>query len=790
MKKLIFLLISISVFDTINAQSSVWEAKADSILSQYSSQDLNQIHDIIFQVGQNNRDTLAVLIAEKSLLLAKPATSLDTGLVIKIEAFSAYYKKDFKTAVNLFKIATPYFRQAESWRELENTYRIISYAFENMHEQNYDSVLFWTKKAQSISNKDLTQLHINNCNIGYAYQRLGLLDSAEFMFKKCLDLKRKYSPWEEVLGAFGNLQYIYEITHRPESKYELIIDEIAYFDSLGNDYAVAIALFDQAKMMQSINDPQTISTFKKAIERGQTSKNHYVITRSYISIAEILKNHGNYEEALAYYNSALQISEKHHLIRSTAYAQASLSEYYSDLKDHDLAVKYITMALSANQESDYNHQKPYLLLSKARVDFARGHNNSALEALNEGIQIAEELTNTTLDFELTQLKILILLQQKDIVEYDSLLLNFENIANKLNGDDHKKLYLETMYAYYIQKENFKAANTILLDLQSLTNKINIKELNLQALILNASFDLEQKEKENMILKLKSGDQERKIQSQKIIIVIVIVGMLLLGILSFRLMKSKQLAAYHTRTLEALNIELNKANAHKEQIIKIISHDLRGPISSYSYAIKFIESAFRKKKYDSMGELITMIKKQNSVLFNTLDNLLHWVISQKHIGKIELKSLDLIEITNQAVDLAMVMAQQKQITIDRELPDQAFVVGEQGSIELVFRNILGNAVKFTPNKGTISMKLIDHPNEIECVIMDSGVGMTPSQIKSIINQSMESTYGTNQEKGSGLGLSLCISYLKQNNSELIIQSAPGEGTSFSFKLSKPSDSKSM
>jgi len=158
-----------------------------------------------------------------------------------------------------------------------------------------------------------------------------------------------------------------------------------------------------------------------------------------------------------------------------------------------------------------------------------------------------------------------------------------------------------------------------------------------------------------------------------------------------------------------------------------------------------------------------------------------VKSQMNASGISPMALNMEEITDNVMHVHQLQASTKKITIKREMESSFTVFADKEMLTLVLRNLMSNAIKFTPEKGKIIIRLKRESSNCRVSIIDNGIGMDPETLKKIQENNYYSTGGTAQESGTGLGLMLCKDFLSKNGSILLIESEPGKGSSFSFTL---------
>lgn len=228
--------------------------------------------------------------------------------------------------------------------------------------------------------------------------------------------------------------------------------------------------------------------------------------------------------------------------------------------------------------------------------------------------------------------------------------------------------------------------------------------------------------------------------------------------------------------------LRKSNATKDAFFSIVAHDLKAPISGM---ISLTESCVKGLKRFSLNELNDVFDKlhSNSLhLYKALENLLLWSRLNRNLVEYNPMSLNLREFADEAKTLFDFKAKTKHIDIVNNIPPGIFVFVDNGMIQSVFRNLTSNALSFTRFGGKVEF---DAETRDDCAIVsvkDSGVGISRDDIPKLLNIEIKyAKEGTAGEQGTGLGLALCMEFLKKHDSELRLESKVGVGSKFSFNL---------
>ena len=233
----------------------------------------------------------------------------------------------------------------------------------------------------------------------------------------------------------------------------------------------------------------------------------------------------------------------------------------------------------------------------------------------------------------------------------------------------------------------------------------------------------------------------------------------------------------------LTEELKGINATKDKLFSIIAHDLRGPIGNFNQILELLTSE-RVLDESLKIRLMEELKKAAKSTFSLLDNLLNWSRIQTNSIKIDPKSLLLFPLIAENVELLSPSAVKKEIELINDADYFVSAWCDKDTVDLVIRNFISNAIKFTPRDGTVTISAVEKEEFVEVQIKDTGIGMSKEVADNLFNSAFYSTYGTEQEKGSGLGLALCKDFIERNGGRLSVESAPGAGSIFRFTLPKP------
>ncbi len=230
-------------------------------------------------------------------------------------------------------------------------------------------------------------------------------------------------------------------------------------------------------------------------------------------------------------------------------------------------------------------------------------------------------------------------------------------------------------------------------------------------------------------------------------------------------------------------ELVLANAEKDKFFSIIAHDLRGPFHGFMGLTQIMAENITSMTMDDLQELASIMKQSAANLFRLLGNLLEWSSMQRGITHFNPDSFLLQPKITGILALAQEAANRKLITISYDIPSDLSVYTDNNMLEGILRNLVTNAVKYTPRGGSIVISANTLPDRsVEISVKDMGIGMDKNLIDTIfvlgVNTSREGTEG---EPSTGLGLIICKDFVEKHGGRLWVESEEGKGSTFHFTL---------
>ena len=223
---------------------------------------------------------------------------------------------------------------------------------------------------------------------------------------------------------------------------------------------------------------------------------------------------------------------------------------------------------------------------------------------------------------------------------------------------------------------------------------------------------------------------------------------------------------------------------KDKFFSIIAHDLKSPLSAIAGLSELLAENVNAKDLDEVETLSTFILQSSKKAIELLTNLMEW--SRSETGRMEFtpKKLSLRETINKTVEIFTLNAQSKRITINSDIPESLYVFADLAMLSTILRNLISNALKFTFANGKVDISTTENENEVIVEVADNGKGMSEEILKKLfrIDENI-SSMGTENEKGTGLGLILCKEFVERHGGRIWVKSEEGKGSSFYFSISK-------
>ncbi|PJJ80410.1 HAMP domain-containing sensor histidine kinase [Mucilaginibacter auburnensis] len=241
--------------------------------------------------------------------------------------------------------------------------------------------------------------------------------------------------------------------------------------------------------------------------------------------------------------------------------------------------------------------------------------------------------------------------------------------------------------------------------------------------------------------------------------------------------NEKAAAIEVRNQQILQqtAQLELANAEKSKLMSIISHDLRAPLVNIQTYLELLNNEdiepLQRSKFEK--DLLSATR----TTMNMLSNVLQWSKTQMDGTVVSLKNINLSQTLQSTFDLEKMMAKAKGLTFQYNIPPNITIIADADMLQLVVRNLTNNAIKFTPAGGSITIEAQQQLNDCRITVSDTGKGIPADKMSSIFTLNAQPTFGTNNERGAGLGLLLCKEFTERQGGRISFESSTDKGSRF-------------
>lgn len=550
------------------------------------------------------------------------------------------------------------------------------------------------------------------------------------------------------------------------------------------------------------NHPMALQYFLEALDLANDAKDFVEVAYTYNNLGKLYYNEKNVALYKQYFTNALEAARKTSDKDVLAYSLRNLAFGYEYEKDYKTALKY---RLEALQMRDTSHHHAYLISSLCLIGTCYSELKdfkNAFVYFNKALGIAQERSTILDRADVFNSKSAAFSKMKN---YDSALIYAQNsyqIATEMKAWEWIKISSNLLYNIYYDKKDFSKALTYHVIRSTYEDSIINEGRMIKIKQLTLKHDFEQREKEKALIEEREDILQAEALKRSQLLTVFILSMLLAAVVIIYLInksrnqekRANEILTEKNQKIEtqkvALELQAEKllkqseqlieANSIKNKLFSIISHDLRSPFAALSGALPLLESGDFTPEETTV--VLADIKRMTNNASDMLDNLLQWAKSQMNTIRILPTELKLSQLATQNTELYDAIAKQKNIQLSNQILPTEIAFADNNHILLVFRNLIGNAIKFTNEGGSITISAKQDEKMIIISIQDTGVGM-PDEVrkKLFIADEVFTTQGTSGEKGTGLGLMLCKEFIEKNNGKIWVESQQGVGTVFKFSL---------
>jgi signal transduction histidine kinase len=622
-----------------------------------------------------------------------------------------------------------------------------------------DSIDFYFDKAEQLIHEDSVAI------FGLLYNRKanlllnrGMPEESQKSFRKAIDYFKRAGDSLLFYGTMSGLAETFEMKSNFDSSSYYHKNALRYFSKGKVDSLVVLKELEKNEKLYLRTYSYSLSSYAFFLKKYSMYEEAFEKYEKHLHIIEIIGeeedlagsylNAGNFlvflkrhSDAIEYYKRAEILAKKLNLNRMLRYIYYNIADItFNHLRDYKRSREYASLCLkselSKNGINDMIHFKSVNII--AISDFERGIKKDYIKEFNEVLQYVRENPGNADMF---------------LKTYKYMAMAYSRRNNKADLDSAKALlkeYEEVLASKHEQKfSDFVAEYKV-------------------------EMETEQAKEEAERLKKEQETQKRITKYLTIGLIVLFLGAVLLAIASviqFKMNKEKKI----------VNDKLIRLSAMKDKFISLIAHDIRGPLAAIISSVDLMQTFGEKVSTAEREKILSEIKESGSNLLTMLSDLLKWMKASTKSLEIKKQEENLLEIVVASERNIKQIAENKNISIKKRIDSSVGVDADFAILNTVIRNLLANAVKFSPADSEVVVRFSTDAGTLKLYVQDEGVGMTIDKLDEIQNGIVKSTPGTNGEIGTGFGLQMCREFIVKHGSELEIESEEGKGTTVSFEL---------
>jgi len=506
------------------------------------------------------------------------------------------------------------------------------------------------------------------------------------------------------------------------------------------------------------------------------------------NIGAVFKELGQYDIALKHFQAARKIGEQIGDDDGLAYYYDERADVFLRSHDYAQAEKNLADARSIILARKITVIEHRTLTKFAQLRYEQGDFPGALAYYDSALALHTKYDNQfgTAETNLGKSKVYLAMGRPD--EAERLVTESLEIGRKLNANRLVSQSHQLLSELAEKRGEYRNALSHYKNYKTFQDSIFSNDMMQELFERQLRFVTEDKDNEIASLSRERAAQSSAMKKQEFLSNILAVVVALTVILLFTVYRSgrrrvriNKLLLEHQAEIKRRSVELEQLNQVKDKFFSIISHDLRSPMNALAGLLDLSE----KKQLDQQefAQLSKELRQQFNHTKSLINNLLDWTLLQMDTLTIQEDKIDLRHMVDDNIKLFTAM-QMKTTTIHNNIRSGTNAIADSNMINLVLRNLILNAIKFTESGGIVNIGAKEEKGFVVVSVSDNGVGIQPEVQKILFEKtSGYSTRGTANEKGTGLGLILCKEFVEKNGGKIWLESTPGSGTTFFFTVPK-------
>ena len=678
----------------------------------------------------------------------------------------------------------------------------VKQKFKELSQKSYDFPDSAISEAESMlkqyKNTDQKSIQARLLKIlGNSHHQLANNRQALEYYEQALTIYRELDMKGEAGSVLNNIGIIREVQGDFGGALKRYMESEALFIEVSNDAYLSLSYTNIGNIYY------TLGRFDKALHylalslRLNEKLNDSVgISKSYNNIGNVYLSLKDYPQALNFYNKALKINKDLNRLGGLSTSYSNLGLVYEWMGDYKKALEFNRLSNELSRRNNDTEGIIHSLMNTGNIHLIRKEYDQAMIALMEAKRVSNNHPNGFLKASVSSRMGQLLLAQG---EFDESIASFKealNFANRINSFSMLIDIYKGMAEAWQGKGDYKRAYEVLALHTAVSDSIYNQENNERLNMLRVSFESENTERDNQLLKQQNIYSQLALNRQQTIrnlliaisAIVIIFSFFLYNLYQSKNKKNLQLAESNMQILRQKD-ELNKLykeqfklNETKNKFFSIVAHDLKSPFQTILGFSELLSSEYEHLTEEQRKDSAANILKVSNETFRLIENLLEWGRTQTGATHATFKLFNVRELVLRTLPVFEPQVARKKLKVSYELPPLLQAWADPDMIMAVLRNVMSNAIKFSPLEASIKISARINKNMVYLSVADSGEGI-PDDIKDrlfTLDPKVQRA-GTQGERGTGLGLTLCKEFMELNHGNIEVKSTVGKGSVFTIVI---------
>jgi len=644
----------------------------------------------------------------------------------------------------------------------------------------------------------------NKAEKAYALKNLGNIhyfmtnyrQSLEY-FEQALFIYKQIEDKDGIASTLNNSGLILEIQGDYSGALKRYIEASTIFSKIENEKKLALSYTNIGNVYYSLGRfDKSLNYLSQALRIHEKTNDSTGLSKSFNNIGNVYLSLKDYKIALDYYHKAEFINKRQNNLLSLSTSYTNLGSALQGLGNIDEALEYNRLSIEISRRINDNAGIISSLLNIGNIYQDEGNLSQSLINYKEALRLLNNNHDSYLQASVLSKMASLKIKQKDIDEAISLLNEALTFADKTKSD----VLLEEIYGHlanaWNEKGDYKRAYLFLRKHKTYTDSIYNLESNERLNRLRVSFESEQTERDNQLLRQQNIFSQLALKRQQIIrnlliaisVIIIVFSTFLLSMYQSKKRKNELLAESNQQIIlqkEELNLlykEQYKQNETKNKFFSIVAHDLKSPFQSILGFSELLSSEYEYLTETQRKEAATNILSVSNDTFRLIENLLEWGRTQTGAVRAVFRSFNVRDLVLETLPVFQSPLKKKNIQLTYDLPPLLQAWADPDMIMAVLRNLISNAIKFTPVNGNIHLSATQADDMVRLAVKDTGTGMSSEILERLFTFDPKvQRAGTMGERGTGLGLALCLEFMELNHGIIKVESELEKGSTFTMMM---------